>query len=950
MEKLPKSNEVYNRIKWQSNLDIKDFFICYFDRVKDKHIKVPFNEWIPIEKGGDIPWHRVYFIYNKDKVLWDREQRIYNEELINSIEEPLTLSSNMKLIKYDNTNKNKGQWKHVTCPEYVNPIPETINVVSYNCLFDIYETNPPLPPVNERLPKLFKLLESLSPQPDIILLQEITPKMKDHILSIKYVRDNFYTMEYKINKYNQMTLSRFMPTSQNIVHFPNNIKCYHKLTFKMLNNKYLQVFNIHLTSATQKNSDQKRKAQIKEISNDINVNNPFLIGGDFNSDEDITVYEAFDIWSYLHPKDEGITYNTQDNPLATLVCPGELTMRMDRILSSKLVPKTVSLIGKEEVDGLYVSDHYGLFTTLTQENVDDEMINLPNLSIENPLTESQYSDSSLSMSRSTYINFSPGTALDIVLPYRYWPFINGYRKVYDNSYITWPVHVTVFKFFMSKYIYNNQKEIIYNILEKYKDNEVVFDKLTIFEQESNFTLVIVPSVKENPLVKLHTDMSNKFGTSSTEFNPHITLGTFKSDKQANFVKRQAEKELPNNSIVVQLNHLEFMNKMHEYATDQGPDPHKGFKIYDSVHVPVDDETEIDAENFIKVILDQLFNAKDNPNSYEITRVGSKAINDKIKGDYDMIVTGQMNTVVFNKKLLLLLLQAVEVKYVECLYSGVPMIDIILRNDEQMNIIYTNDIQQPSSSDDKYSIKGMVHVNGVVSFITKDQEHLERFIEYYRIMKNFCKQRRIYGPNYCYLNGIGLLTMCLVVQKKYGDFKSKYDFMGKFMTYYADYDFTKPISISEELVKKFERKFPSDKIAVIIAPTAPYKNCLRRITPVTIDIIKKEINIAAGIIKLFPAEIAAKEIFAYRKIEKPYVELTLLDNNISNLLKRQKEVSATLWKVFLKLDYYDPDTKWLLKEVPYGDHSAIYRFGIKASQYDTIINDLARHGDSVRLVV
>jgi uncharacterized protein (UPF0248 family)/endonuclease/exonuclease/phosphatase family metal-dependent hydrolase len=959
MEKLLKSNEVYNRIKWQSNLDIKDFFISYFDRVKNNHIKVPFNEWIPLEKGGDIPWHRVYYIYNKDKVLWDREKRIYNEEMINDTTVEVSLSSNIKLIKYDDTNKNKGQWKHVTCPTYVKPIPETLNVVSYNCLFDIYETTPPLPEVNLRLIRLFKLLENLSSQPDIILLQEITPKMKDYILSVKYVQDNFYTFDYKINKYNQMTLSKYMPTSQNIVHFPNNIKCYHKLTFKMLDNKYLQVFNIHLTSATQKNSDQKRKAQMKEISNDINVEHPFLIGGDFNSDEDIKIYEAFDIWTYLHPKNPGATYNTQQNILAELVCPGELVMRTDRILSSSLIPKSATIIGQEAIDGLYISDHYGVMATLTQPSIlDDEVINLPNalsntdgedLTFQTTLTSSISSTISTSSTGKPFVNFSSGTALDIVLPCQYWEFINDYRKLYDNSYITWPAHVTVFKFFMSRYLYHQYKEIIYKTLEKYKNLNTIFDNLTIFEQESKYTLVIIPSIKVNPLTELHKELSNKFGAPSDDFNPHITLGTFKSPRHAEFVKRQVEKQLPDNPIIIKMNHLDFMNKMHEYASDQGSDPHKGFKIYDSVDMSSISD-DFDVEEFLRIILDQLFDIGTNKsNDYEIIKVGSKALNDKIKGDHDMIITSNMNNIIFYKKLLLLLSQSHEVKYVEYLYQGIPMIDIILKNDEQINIIYTTEIDKTTSVEDKYSIKGMVDVNTIVKSITKDQKHLEYFVEYYRIMKNFCKQRRLYGSNYCYLNGISLLVMCLVVQQKYTDFKSKYDFMGKFMNYYAEYDFNKPISISNDTVKKFEKKFPSDKIAVIIAPTMPYRNCLRRITPISMNMIKKEINIAAGIIKIFPNEMAAKELFAYRKIEKPYVELTLQDNNIKNLLKRQKEVSATIWKVFLKMDYYDPDNKWLLKETPYGEHYAIYKVGIHKSEYDSIIPTLARYGDSIRLV-
>jgi uncharacterized protein (UPF0248 family) len=77
-ERLRTSQEVYNRIMWDTTrYDPKSFVIGYLDRF-DGMMELPLDEFVPIDKGGDIAYHRVYYFRQGDVVVWDRNNRIDN--------------------------------------------------------------------------------------------------------------------------------------------------------------------------------------------------------------------------------------------------------------------------------------------------------------------------------------------------------------------------------------------------------------------------------------------------------------------------------------------------------------------------------------------------------------------------------------------------------------------------------------------------------------------------------------------------------------------------------------------------------------------------------------------------------------------------------------------------------------------------------------------------------
>lgn len=70
------SLEVYNRIKSDSSILSYNVDVTYMDFMKRKFIDISFINFRPIDKGGDIPFHRIYYFKYKGKIFWDREKNI----------------------------------------------------------------------------------------------------------------------------------------------------------------------------------------------------------------------------------------------------------------------------------------------------------------------------------------------------------------------------------------------------------------------------------------------------------------------------------------------------------------------------------------------------------------------------------------------------------------------------------------------------------------------------------------------------------------------------------------------------------------------------------------------------------------------------------------------------------------------------------------------------------
>lgn len=78
------SYDVFNRIRWDPDLDKGEFIIGYEDRFVGI-MESPFSVWEnrDISQESFIPWHRVQYFKCKDKIVWDRrtkEDYIFNDQ------------------------------------------------------------------------------------------------------------------------------------------------------------------------------------------------------------------------------------------------------------------------------------------------------------------------------------------------------------------------------------------------------------------------------------------------------------------------------------------------------------------------------------------------------------------------------------------------------------------------------------------------------------------------------------------------------------------------------------------------------------------------------------------------------------------------------------------------------------------------------------------------------
>ena len=71
-----------NKIKWDKNLNSKEYSILYFDRIAKSLIEIGYNDIKKIEKGFiiverdnkevNIPLHRIKRVERKGKLIWER--------------------------------------------------------------------------------------------------------------------------------------------------------------------------------------------------------------------------------------------------------------------------------------------------------------------------------------------------------------------------------------------------------------------------------------------------------------------------------------------------------------------------------------------------------------------------------------------------------------------------------------------------------------------------------------------------------------------------------------------------------------------------------------------------------------------------------------------------------------------------------------------------------------
>lgn len=364
------SESIYNRLKTDSSFISSKAIITYFDSTKNEYIDIPLIQWIPIKKGGEIPWHRVYYFKYDGKIIWDRKNKICS------------------ISKMHDSNPQLS----------IRNLSSTFKVITFNVMSDIYEKK--ITDMSKRKKDLIHYIEKSNA--NIICLQEI-----DHTNFGIELEDKLKN-KYDIAKTNIGKNDIYILSKSTIINFGfikfNPQK--HALWIDILSDygRSIRVYGVHLTSDSSQNSKFKRELQLQLINKNLDYSKDFIILGDFNYDEDkLPIVSAIDAWSFLDNIDNHnyqYTYDPDNNKYANQLGITNTKKRIDRILFNGFLEPT-----KIYVDQIELSDHYPLICDfITKEFTSVNSVKYNN------------------------------TGLCAILPYKKWLPFYEYRDKYDKEF------------------------------------------------------------------------------------------------------------------------------------------------------------------------------------------------------------------------------------------------------------------------------------------------------------------------------------------------------------------------------------------------------------------------------------------------------------------------------------------------------------------------------------
>ncbi|HEY0133624.1 MAG TPA: RNA repair domain-containing protein, partial [Nannocystis sp.] len=346
--------DVIGRIRFDAALDVSRFTVGYEERfagVREAPLAGVLGE-------GEVPWHRIWFIKAGSLVVWDRRERI--DLILGSGASPaadlaavqracapepapVVTATRSKAgagarfvpqpcFRFD---RMLGEWVAHDTVDAAVVAPESLQVVTYNVLFDLYEAEHIYS--EQRRVACIELLRAR--EADIIALQEVTPQLWAQLLATPWVQDAYYVSAGPdaggLVPYGQALLSRW-PLALEVHAFSAQKRL---LVGRLaLAGRSLAVAAVHLTSNHKADALDKRREQLDVLTQWL-AREPgdALVLGDFNfgdGDENPRLAAAglVDAWQAVHPHHPGFTFDPVANPLAALNSRTGNAARYDRVL------------------------------------------------------------------------------------------------------------------------------------------------------------------------------------------------------------------------------------------------------------------------------------------------------------------------------------------------------------------------------------------------------------------------------------------------------------------------------------------------------------------------------------------------------------------------------------------------------------------------------------------
>jgi poly(A) polymerase len=510
MSSFPTSEVVYKRLKSDPHFLPHLAIISYEDSIKKKMIDMQLTKFTPVDKGGDVPYHRIYYFKYNGQIIWDRKEKICRlDQLASEQQESVLIGDQFQILTYNVLNDK--YFKGKTLPG-ANSSSAGKSISNQNR--DLYQ--------GTRYEQIGQyLVDSGS---DIVCLQEVNAQMMQILKSEMITTAYPYLASTSLADDNIVILSKFTINNSDTIVFNEHKQSLIVTLHDHIYHQPIYIIGIHLTSNVQSHSEQKRMEQIRAVGKYLTSHNirDFILLGDFNSEINLNYANAF--------KDPYVSYDPGHNPYAKLMSLSSLTMCLDKILyGGPMVKPTES---KVDITCL-LSDHYPV----------QAQFQLGNITVTNVGEIDQ------------------STALVAIVPVRYWAQINEIRKKHDAGYERWMPHVTLAHGFLSP---SNLSEFLA------KSTNFGLSQFTArmtepgyFSHEVNKTYYIGPDETTNIHFKdlygqLSLVLPNIFNEPRGDYNPHVTLGS-----QATKTKFEFEWPVTKLHVISKPNGLDYYKVIHE---------------------------------------------------------------------------------------------------------------------------------------------------------------------------------------------------------------------------------------------------------------------------------------------------------------------------------------------------------------------------------------------------
>lgn len=495
--------DVIGRIRFDAALDVSRFTVGYEERfagVREAPLAGVLGE-------GEVPWHRIWFIKAGSLVVWDRRERI--DLILGSGASPAAdLAAVLRACAPEATplvaparstragapapkfvpqpcfrfDRSLGGWvAHVpVAPPAVAP--ESLQVVTYNVLFDLYEAEHIYS--ERRREACIALLRTRDA--DIIALQEVTPQLWAQLLATPWVQEGYYVSAGPdaagLVPYGQALLSRW-PLALEVHAFSSQKRL---LVGRLaLAGRSLAVAAVHLTSNHKADALEKRREQLGVLTQWlIGEAGDALVLGDFNfgdGDENPRLAAAglIDAWQTVHPHHPGFTFDPVANPLAALGSRTGAAARYDRVLlyspGRALAPIDITMFGDRpfadnDGQGLFSSDHFGLCCLLQTTPAPAD-----------PLRQT--------LASATPVHHS---ALVVLPPERLRPAIDAIRAAHDPSHGRWMPHINLVYGFVPEALFAAAKAVVEAVVRDHAPFRVHLRELRRFDHKGSTTVWLAP--------------------------------------------------------------------------------------------------------------------------------------------------------------------------------------------------------------------------------------------------------------------------------------------------------------------------------------------------------------------------------------------------------------------------------------------------------------------------